>query len=89
MDDDLDLSQLSALLHDRELSPVELAEHALGRIEELDRELHAFVTSTRNRALAEAARAERELAAGESRGPLHGIPYAVKDLFDVEGEATG
>jgi len=47
------------------------------------------VTVTRERALAEAARAERDLADGSARGPLHGIPFAVKDLFDVEGEVTG
>ncbi len=87
--DDLDAARLYELLHDRALSPVELATHALDRIAEHDDRLHAFVTVTRARALAEATLAERELADGESRGPLHGIPYAVKDLFDVAGEVTG
>ena len=87
--DHLDANGLSELLHAGELSPVELATHVLDRISELDQHLHAFVGVTRERALAEAAKAERELAGGESRGPLHGIPYAVKDLFDVEGEVTG
>jgi aspartyl-tRNA(Asn)/glutamyl-tRNA(Gln) amidotransferase subunit A len=87
--DRLDVTRLSDLLHAGELSPVELTEHALDRIAELDDHLHAFVTVTRDRALTEAAKAERELAAGERRGPLHGIPYAVKDLFDVAGEVTG
>lgn len=87
--DHLDVTRLSDLLHGGELSPVELTNHTLDRIAELDERLHAFVTVTRERATTEAAKAERELAAGESRGPLHGIPYAAKDLFDVAGEATG
>jgi len=87
--DHLDVNGLSELLHGGELSPVELTTHVLDRISELDDHLHAFVGVTRERALAEAAKAERELAGGESRGPLHGIPYAVKDLFDVAGEVTG
>lgn len=87
--DHLDIHRLSELLHGGDVSPVELTTHVLDRIEELDGHLHAFVTVTRERALAEAAAAERELANGDSRGPLHGIPYAVKDLFDVVGEPTG
>ena len=85
----LSVQELAAFLHRRELSPVELAVHTMDQIEERNAHLHAFVTVTRERALVEAARAETELAAGTVRGPLHGIPYAVKDLFDVEGEATG
>lgn len=87
--DHLDVAGLSELLHRGELSPVELTNHVLDRISELDEHLHAFVGVTRERALTEAAKAERELASGESRGPLHGIPYAVKDLFDVVDEVTG
>ncbi len=87
--DHLDVSRLSELLHGGDLSPVELTTHVLDRIDELDDHLHAFVTVTRERALTEAAKAERELASGESRGRLHGIPYAVKDLFDVADEVTG
>ncbi|MFW2333380.1 amidase, partial [Ilumatobacter sp.] len=86
---DLELTELSERLHRRELSPVELAEHTIERIVEHDERHHAFVEVTRDRALAEARQAERELARGESRGPLHGIPYAAKDLFDVSGEPTG
>ncbi len=87
--DDLDAIQLSTLLQARELSPVALTRHSLDRIAEHDDRLHAFVSTRREPALAEAAQFERELAAGESRGPLHGLPYAAKDLFDVAGEATG
>jgi len=86
---DLGVSELSELLRLRDLSPVELVTQVLDRIDEHDGDRRAFVTVTRERALAEAAVAERELAGGSVRGPLHGIPYAVKDLFDVEGEATG
>ena len=86
---DLAVSELSDLLRRREVSPVELATHVLDRIDDHDEHRHSFVTVTRERALAEAARAERDLADGSARGPLHGIPFAVKDLFDVEGEVTG
>lgn len=86
---DLGVAELSQLLRRRDVSPVELVTQLLDRIDERDQHHHAFTRVTRERALAEAAQAERELAAGAVRGPLHGIPYAVKDLFDVEGEATG
>ncbi len=85
----LTAAQLSVLLRHREVSPVELVTHVLDRIADQDERRHSFVTVTRERALAEARRAERELADGSVRGPLHGIPFAVKDLFDVEGEVTG
>lgn len=91
MRDDLAFSsvgELSAAIQARELSPVELTEHLLGRIDARDPSLHAFVTVTPERALAEARAAEAAIAAGSSRGPLHGIPYAVKDLFDVAGLPT-
>ncbi len=70
------------------LSPVEVTQHFLGRIEKLDAKLHAFIQVTRERALVEARGAEAELKVGHDRGPLHGIPYAVKDLYDVKGCAT-
>lgn len=85
----LGIGELAELVRSREVSPVELAAWALERIEEHDGRLHAFVTVTRERAVAEAAAAEREIAGGGWRGPLHGIPYAAKDLFDVADEVTG
>lgn len=85
---DLSAAELSARIQARELSPVELTEDVLARIDALDARLHAFVVVTRERALAEARAAESAIAAGSSRGPLHGIPYAVKDLFDVAGLPT-
>jgi aspartyl-tRNA(Asn)/glutamyl-tRNA(Gln) amidotransferase subunit A len=84
----LDVVAMSELLGRGEVSPVELATRALDRIEEHNGRLHAFVSTTRERALSEARLAERELMAGESRGTLHGVPFAVKDLFDVAGEVT-
>lgn len=91
MIDDLHFSsvrELSANIHARKLSPVELTEHLLARVDALNESLHAFVAVTRERALAEARAAEAAIAGGSSRGPLHGIPYAVKDLFDVAGCPT-
>ncbi len=85
----LGASELAELLRHGELSPVELTSRVIDRIEQENDHRHAFVTVTRERALAEAHVAERELARGSARGPLHGVPYAAKDLFDVEGEATG
>ncbi len=85
----LGVAELSELLRRRDVSPVELATGVLDRIDAQNERRHAFVAMTRERALAEAEAAERELAEGTVRGPLHGIPYAAKDLFDVEGEVTG
>lgn len=82
------IGELSERVRAREISPVELATAALARIAETDDHLHAFTTATTERALAEARAAADEIAAGRWRGPLHGIPYAVKDLFDVAGEVT-
>lgn len=91
MRDDLAFSsvgELSGLIRAGEVSPVEVTEAVLARLDRLDPGLHAFVAVTRERALAEARAAEVAIAAGSSRGPLHGIPYAVKDLFDVAGLPT-
>ena len=67
----------------REVSPTELARAVLERIERHDAALAAHVTVSGDRALAEAARAEAEIAAGHIRGPLHGVPIGLKDLFDT------
>jgi Asp-tRNA(Asn)/Glu-tRNA(Gln) amidotransferase A subunit family amidase len=69
-------------------TPTALAEAALERIGALDGKLNVFQIVTAEAALADARRAEAELAAGQDRGPLHGVPLAVKDLFDVAGLAT-
>jgi len=67
---------------------VELTDAYLGRIESLDGKLKSFLTVTADRAHTEAERAARELAQGRSRGPMHGIPIALKDLFDTAGIRT-
>jgi aspartyl-tRNA(Asn)/glutamyl-tRNA(Gln) amidotransferase subunit A len=66
-------------------SPVELAETFLDRLENLGPRFNAVVTVTRERALEQARRAEREIGRGEYRGPLHGIPYGTKDLLATSG----
>lgn len=82
------ISELAGLLRAGTLRPVALTEHLLERIDRLDPRLHAFKVVTRERALAEARAAEAALSNGHDLGPLHGIPYAVKDLYNVKGEAT-
>jgi len=84
----LTISELSQRIRNGVLSPVELTEHLLSRLEALDGPLHAFKLVTRERALAQAQAAELALRAGQGVGPLHGIPYAAKDLFDVKGLPT-
>ncbi len=75
-------------LRARRLSCIELTQSALARIERLDPTFHAFLAVTAEEALERARQADAELAAGSDLGPLHGIPVAVKDLFDMRGMAT-
>jgi len=84
----LPLRELSALVRARRVSPVELTETFLARLERLGPRFNAVVTVTRDRALAQAQRAEAEIAAGAWRGPLHGIPYGAKDLLATSGIPT-
>jgi aspartyl-tRNA(Asn)/glutamyl-tRNA(Gln) amidotransferase subunit A len=79
---------MAAALRAGSLSAVALAEATLDRITALDKRLHAFIALTRERALAEARAADALLGAGHDLGPLQGIPYAVKDLYDVAGQPT-
>ncbi len=81
------IAEVAPLLQSRALSPVELTRACLDRIEARP-ELNAFITVMRASALAEAAAAERAIASGQYRGPLHGVPISVKDLIDVAGTAT-
>ena len=71
-------SDLGPLLKARQLSPVEVVRAYLDRIDALEPCVQAFITVTREQALAQARQAEREIAAGRYRGPLHGLPYAPK-----------
>lgn len=75
-------------LRKRQFSSVELTTAALGRIGRLNPALRAFITVTAEAALKKAAQADEELARGRDRGPLHGIPMAVKDLFFTRGVRT-
>src|SRR5690242_9859063 len=85
---DLPLVEAARCVAARDVSPVELARAVLDRIAALEPAYNAFITVTAETALADAKRAESEIAAGRYRGPMHGIPYALKDLFDVAGLAT-
>ena len=84
----LTVHKLSERIHARKLSPVELTEAYLKRSETIGAKLNAYATLTRERALDEAKQAEREISAGKIRGPLHGIPYAAKDLLAAKGYPT-
>jgi len=84
----LDLSEASQAVQKKEISPVALTEACLARIEQLNPALNAFITVTAESALHEAKKAEAEIARGEWKGPLHGIPLAVKDLVETAGVRT-
>ncbi len=80
--------ETSELLRSRQVSPIELTRECLARIEELNPKLNAFITVTADSAFDEARQAEAEIQHGEWRGPLHGIPLALKDLIDTAGVRT-
>jgi aspartyl-tRNA(Asn)/glutamyl-tRNA(Gln) amidotransferase subunit A len=80
--------ETSELLRKGTVSPVELATECLARIEKLNPTLNAFITVTADSALAEARKAEAEIRRGDWRGPLHGIPLALKDLIGTAGVRT-
>lgn len=84
----LTISRAARLLRSRTISSVELTQATLERIQALEGRLHAFITVTSDLALAQARRAEREIARGDYRGPLHGIPVTLKDLYWTRGIRT-
>ena len=84
----LPVHELGKRIRAKAISPVELTESYLARSERIGPKLSAFVTITRDLALEQARAAEKEIAAGKYRGPLHGIPYAAKDLLAVKGYPT-
>ncbi len=85
---DLTIAEAAALLERRALSPVELVEAALGRIERLNPTLHAFITVTADTARARARAAEARIAGGGYRGGIDGIPLALKDNIETAGVRT-
>ena len=85
---DLSLREVAAALRDRKTSPIELARLALARIGADEPRLNAYVRVTADLAMAAAQQAEREQSAGIWRGELHGVPVAVKDLYDMAGLPT-
>ena len=82
------LSVIAERIRAHELSPVELTDAALARIDARNGELNAFITVTAERAREQARAAEREIVAGAWRGPLHGVPLALKDLLATAGMRT-
>jgi aspartyl-tRNA(Asn)/glutamyl-tRNA(Gln) amidotransferase subunit A len=85
---DLSLAELAALLSGRSLSPVDLVEALIRRVEQHDGQTRAFITPTFEQARQQARTAEAEIAAGRYRGPLHGIPFGLKDIYDTRGILT-
>ena len=84
----LSLTEASALIKTRRLSPVELTQAILDRVDRLDARVGAFITVTRDAALHAAREAEQDIARGKYRGPLHGIPFGVKDTHYTKGVRT-
>jgi amidase len=84
----LSAAELAAEIVQGRISPVEATRHELARIERLDGELRSYLTVTPESALAEARAAEQDVVRGRVRGPLHGVPVAVKDLCDTAGVRT-
>jgi len=84
----LTLAEAAKMVKARQVSPVELTRASLDRIQGLGEKLNSFITVIGDRALAAARRAEKEIADGDYRGPLHGVPYAVKDIYATRGIRT-
>jgi aspartyl-tRNA(Asn)/glutamyl-tRNA(Gln) amidotransferase subunit A len=84
----LTVAEAAELLRTRKLSPVEYAQALISRIEKHDRRLDAFLRFTPDIALEDARRAETEIMRGNWRGPLHGVPYGLKDIIDYAGLPT-
>lgn len=84
---DLSVAEMGRRLRAGAVTAEALARAALGRVA-ANGGLHAFITVTEERALADARRADAELAAGTDRGPMHGVPYALKDIYDTAGIRT-
>jgi aspartyl-tRNA(Asn)/glutamyl-tRNA(Gln) amidotransferase subunit A len=84
----LTVAEAAELLRSKKLSPVEYAQASIARVGKHDGKLNAFLRFTPEIALEDAKRAEAEIARGQWRGPLHGVPYALKDIVDYAGLPT-
>ncbi|TGL96291.1 amidase [Leptospira barantonii] len=84
----LSINELGELIRSRKVSPVTIVSDCLERIERLNPRLNAFITVTAEQALQEAELAEREIEKGNWKGPLHGVPIGIKDMFDTAGIKT-
>jgi aspartyl-tRNA(Asn)/glutamyl-tRNA(Gln) amidotransferase subunit A len=82
------IARLAALIAAHSLSPVELVDALIERVDQYDAQTRAFITPTFDLARRQARQAEAEIAAGRHRGPLHGIPFALKDIYDTKGILT-
>src|ERR1700734_622473 len=86
--DFITVAEAAKLIEKKELSPVELVESRLKRIEKLDGQLNSFIRVLPEAALAAARAAESEIAAGHYKGPMHGIPIGLKDIYETKGVPT-
>ena len=82
------VAQLGGLLHARLISSEDLTKFFLARLKKYDPQLHCVISLTEELALEQARQADRETAAGKFRGPLHGVPFGIKDLFSTKGYKT-
>jgi aspartyl-tRNA(Asn)/glutamyl-tRNA(Gln) amidotransferase subunit A len=85
---ELTLAEASRLIRSKKLSPVELTRALLERTETLEPQLNSFITQTREAAVEASKAAEAEIVRGNWRGPMHGVPFAVKDIYDTAGVLT-
>jgi aspartyl-tRNA(Asn)/glutamyl-tRNA(Gln) amidotransferase subunit A len=84
----LSIAEASRLMATKELSPIELTRAYLDRIDALDAKLHAYITVTADLAIDQARAAEKDILSQGPRSPMHGIPFALKDIYDTAGIAT-
>lgn len=85
---ELTIAEASALIRSKKLSPVELVQALIHRADLFEPQINAFITRTSELALDQARQAENEIARGQWRGPLHGVPFALKDIYDTAGILT-
>ena len=83
------IEALSARIQRKEISPVEVTQTMLSRIDELNPKIHAYYTVFHDEVLEDARRAEQEIARGNYRGPLHGIPMGIKDIYEMKRTTCG